>query len=37
MSPFLLDNFKVRDVKLDKIVALWGCIFLVFVFCIFNV
>ena len=24
---FFLDNFKVRDVKLDKIVAFWGCIF----------
>ena len=30
MSPFLLGNFKIRDVKLDKIVAFWGCIFLVF-------
>ena len=32
MSPFLLGNFKIRDVKLDKIVAFWGCIFLVFFF-----
>ena len=30
MSPFLLGNFKIRDVKLDKIVAFWVCIFLVF-------
>ena len=30
MSRFLLGNFKIRDVKLDKIVAFWGCIFLVF-------
>ena len=30
MSPFLLGNFKIRDVKVDKIVAFWGCVFLVF-------
>ena len=30
MFPFLLCNFKVRHAKLDKIVAFWGCISLVF-------